>query len=103
MKLILMLLALSQSNMPIYVYFCEKCEKELKARHSVKEKYTACQEIEDCKNEGVLTRIPSNFSSQSAKQEQKQKVGALTEDFIEETRDELKNEKKILRGQEYKE
>tara|TARA_R110002110_G_C12901746_1_gene665014 strand:- start:198 stop:467 length:270 start_codon:yes stop_codon:yes gene_type:complete len=89
--------------MPIYVYFCEKCEKELKALHSVKEKYTACQEIEDCKNKGNLTRIPSNFSSQYVKQEQEQKVGALVEDFIEETRDELKNEKKILRNQEYRE
>ena len=89
--------------MPIYVYFCEECEKELKTLHSIKEKYTNCQEIEDCERKGQLKRLPSNFSAQYKKQEKKQKVGSLVKDFIEETREELKSEKETLREQEYKE
>jgi putative FmdB family regulatory protein len=89
--------------MPIYVYFCEECGKELKALHSIKEKYTSCQEIEDCDIKGQLKRLPSNFSAQYKKQEKEQKVGSLVKDFIEETREELKGEKETLRNQEYEE
>ena len=85
------------------MYLCEECGKELKTRHSIKEKYTNCQEIEDCELKGDLRRLPSNFSAQYKKQEKKQKVGSLVNDFIEETREELKGEKEILRNQEYEE
>ena len=99
-----MLLALKRNNsVPIYVYFCEECEKELKTLHSIKEKYTVCQEIENCELEGKLRRLPSNFSTQYKKQEKKQKVGSLVKDFIEDTRDDLKKEKETLRKQEYEE
>ena len=89
--------------MPIYVYFCEECEKELKTFHSIKEKYTNCQEIEDCDIKGQIRRLPSNFSAQYKKQEQKHKVGSLVKDFIESNKEDLKREKKALRDEEYKE
>ena len=89
--------------MPIYVYFCEECKKELKTFHSIKEKYTTCQEIEDCKFKGKIRRLPSNFSAQYKKQEKEQKVGSLVKEFIEDTREELKGEKDALRNQEYEE
>jgi len=89
--------------MPIYVYLCEECGKEIKARHSIKEKYTACQEIEDCKMNGTLRRLPSNFRAQYKQQEQERKVGSLVKDFIEDNKEDLKKEKEALRNQEYKE
>ena len=98
-----MLSGLNQNNMPIYVYLCEECGKELKALHSIKEKYTNCAEIEDCNTGGALKRLPSNFSAQYEKQEKQQKVGSLVKDFIEEAREELKSEKGTLRKQEYEE
>ena len=89
--------------MPIYIYFCEECGKELKALHSIKEKYIHCQEIKDCDAKGQLKRLPSNFSACRPKQDKKQKVGSLVKDFIEETKEALKSEKETLREQEYKE
>ena len=89
--------------MPIYVYFCDKCEKEFKALHSIKEKYTICQEIKDCEMSGTLKRLPSNFSTHHKQKEQEHKVGSLVKDFIESNKEDLKKEKEILRNQEYKE
>jgi len=89
--------------MPIYVYLCEKCGKELKALHSIKEKYTTCQEIEDCEFKGELKRLPSNFCTQYEQQTQEHKVGSLVKDFIESNKEDLKKEKEALRNQEYKE
>ena len=62
--------------MPIYIYFCEKCEKEFKAFHSIKEKYISCHEIEKCNESGSLRRLPSNFSAQYKKQEQKGNISS---------------------------
>ena len=82
---------------------CEKCGKELKALHSIKEKYTTCQEIEDCELKGELKRLPSNFCTQYEQQTQEHKVGSLVKDFIESNKEDLKKEKEALRNQEYKE
>jgi predicted nucleic acid-binding Zn ribbon protein len=87
--------------MPLYVYFCEKCEKELKAFHSIKEKYITCHEIDDCELSGTLTRVPSNFSTK-IKKEDKRKVGSIVHEFIENNKEDLKKEKETLRDQEYK-
>ena len=89
--------------MPIYVYFCEECGKESKVLHSIKEKYTVCNEANDSDCTGTLKRLPSNFSAQYKKQDKKYKFGSLVKDFIEETREELKGEKETLRNQEYEE
>ena len=88
--------------MPIYVYFCEKCEKEFKALHSIKEKYIICQEIEVCEMSGTLRRLPSNFSAYHKQKEQEHKVGSLVKELIESNKEDLKKEKETLRGQEYK-
>jgi len=89
--------------MPIYIYFCEKCKKEFKAFHSIKEKYISCHEVEKCNESGSLKRIPSSFSAQYKKQEQEPKVGSLVKDFIESNKEDLKKEKEALSNKEYKE
>ena len=87
--------------MPIYVYFCEECGKELKARHSIKEKYMICQEVEDCAMSGTLRRLPSNFCTQHEQHKQERKVGSVVKDFIESNKEDIKKEKETLRNQEY--
>jgi hypothetical protein len=57
-----------------------------------------CETIEDCfwcdsKNVG---RKPTEFSYTGSKQEQKKKTGDLTKEFIENSKEDLKNQKKEL-------
>ena len=78
--------------MPIYVYQCGDCLGEWKENHLM------CETIESCpwcdsKNIG---RKPSNFSFNSDKFESAKKVGDLTKEFIENSKDDLKNQKKEL-------
>tara|TARA_Y100001937_G_C6911354_1_gene237624 strand:+ start:303 stop:551 length:249 start_codon:yes stop_codon:yes gene_type:complete len=78
--------------MPIYVYECMDCLGEWKENHLMSET------IEDCfwcmsKN---VHRKPSSFSYNNKKQEKQKRVGDLTEQFIENSKDDLKNQKKEL-------
>jgi len=79
--------------MPIYTYRCNKCEEEFRVSHSMTEKQEIC---ELCESIGTLTRVPALFSN--SKIERKQKVGALVRDFINESKEDLKEQKKDLRN-----
>ena len=78
--------------MPIYIYECGDCLGEWKESHLM------CETIEDCfwcdsKN---VARKPSDFSYSGNKQEKAKKTGDLTKEFIENSKEDLKNEKKEL-------
>ena len=78
--------------MTIYVYQCLDCLGEWKENHLM------CETIEDCfwcdsKNVG---RKPTEFSYTGNRQEQKKKTGDLTKEFIENSKEDLKNHKKEL-------
>ena len=78
--------------MPIYVYQCGDCLGEWKENHLMSES------IDDCpwchsKNIG---RKPSNFSHKINKQQKKKKTGDLTNEFIQNSIEDLKNQKKEL-------
>ena len=78
--------------MPIYVYQCGDCLGEWKENHLMSES------IDDCpwchsKNIG---RKPSNFSHKTNKQQKKKKTGDLTNEFIQNSIEDLKNQKKEL-------
>jgi putative FmdB family regulatory protein len=88
--------------MPIYIYFCTKCEKEFKVFHSIKEKYETCMQATECIQSGSLKRMPSNFSLAIKNKSENGKVGNLVEKFIEDNKQDLKKEKEILRSREYK-
>tara|TARA_R110002020_G_scaffold285851_1_gene501383 strand:+ start:80 stop:343 length:264 start_codon:yes stop_codon:yes gene_type:complete len=86
--------------MPRYVYRCEKCENVFQIAHSIKEKLTDCEE---CKTKETLKRIPSMPLILTNKEEkQKEKVGTLVKQHIEDTKEELKQEKKTLQNQIFK-
>ena len=80
--------------MPRYTYCCRECGITFQKAHSIKERLTDC---EDCETEGVLERVPSMpfvFS-------EKKKAGDLVKQHIEETRQDIKEEKESLQKVEY--
>jgi len=80
--------------MPIYIYGCDHCGSEITVSHSMTETMENC---EVCEISGSLTRRPSMFSSVKKKPEQKQKVGDYVENFIEEAKQDLSQQKDTLR------
>ena len=77
--------------MPIYVYECMDCLGEWKETHSMNETLEECFW---CMSKNVH-RKPTNFSYNN-KQEKQKRVGDLTVEFIENSKDDLKNQKKEL-------
>ena len=80
--------------MPRYVYLCEKCNQSFQVVHSIHEKLTNCGE---CKAEGTLKRVPSMPFVLSKTGD----AGKLVDKHIEETKNEVAEEKKRLRKVEY--
>ena len=78
--------------MPIYVYQCGDCLGEWKESHLMCESVESCTWC-DSKN---VARKPSNFSFNAQVNNQNKKVGDLTKEFIENSKDDLKNQKKEL-------
>ena len=78
--------------MPIYVYQCQDCLGEWKENHGMTE------EIENCSwcDSQNIHRKPSEFSNLSKKTEQKQKIGDLTNEFIENSKEDLLKQKEEL-------
>ena len=78
--------------MPIYVYQCGDCLGEWKENHGMTE------DIEDCfwcesKN---INRKPSEFVNLSKKINEKKNIGDITKEFIESSRQDIKDQKKDL-------
>ena len=78
--------------MPIYVYQCGDCLGEWKENHLMSESIEDCPWC-DSKN---IARKPSDFTFNSKNQEKQKKVGDLTREFIENSKEDLKNQKKGL-------
>jgi len=87
---------MSKKKVPKYCYRCSECDKEFFIRHSIKDKLTHC----NCEKKGKVMRIP--MIGRILKNKTKEnKAGEKVKQFIEETKKELKEEKKSLSGQEY--
>ncbi len=78
--------------MPIYVYECLDCFGEWKESHGMHE------EIEDCSWCGGknIHRKPSMVANLFKKTEQKKKIGDLTNEFIENSMQDLRRQKEEL-------
>jgi len=84
--------------MPKYVYECTNCGIELEVVHSIKEKLKDCEECDTIES---LRRVPSfNFLRDS--HSVSSSTGKKVKDFIEESRDDLKRERRNLQKKEYK-
>ena len=78
--------------MPIYVYECLDCLGEWKESHGMTEDVEECFWC-DSRN---VHRKPSEFTNLSKKTLHNRKVGDLTNEFIESSKEDLKKHKKTL-------
>ena len=86
--------------MPRYIYKCQNCKEGFQAVHSIKEKLRDC---EKCQTKDTLQRVPSMSSILVKKQvAEKRQVGDHVKEHIEDAREGLKDEKKELSNQVYK-
>ena len=78
--------------MPRYAYRCNSCSAEFLTMHGINEALQTCKE---CASTGALTRLVTT-PSYEIKKKSADRVGKLTEDFIEESRDALKKQRTDL-------
>jgi len=71
--------------MPRYLYKCSECKELTPAMHPYKEKLTDCKK---CDTEGTLRKLLSK-PTYSKKIDIPKAVGEVTEQFIEDAREEL--------------
>jgi len=78
--------------MPIYVYRCLVCEETFKQRHGMSE---VCNKCTLCDANDPV-RVPSSFTNLSKEVVLQTKVGDLTKEFIENSKEDFKSYKENL-------
>ena len=84
--------------MPRYIYRCDNCKSTFEISHGMFFEQERCIK---CNSVGGLTKIP-DFSLKIKKPEQKQKPGKIVDQFIEDAKKDLKNQKKDIFSEEFK-
>jgi putative FmdB family regulatory protein len=88
-------------KMPRYRYQCEKCSEILETSHSIKERITDCKK---CGEINCLKRLLAKIRYVSSnKAPAKRTSGRIVKKFIEEAKQDTKEEKQRLKNQEYEE
>ena len=80
--------------MPKYVYRCKECEDIFEATHSMNERLTDCTL---CNTIESLIKIPHQISTQFRDRE----VGKVVDSYIEEAKEEVREEKRRLQEQDW--
>ena len=83
--------------MPRCTYKCNKCNENFQVWHGMKEMQESCQ---FCDEVNCLTRIPQRLYVSRVIVED-EKVGRVTEEYIDQNRELLSEMKKEARGQVY--
>ena len=83
--------------MPKYVYKCLKCEKICEVVHSFSEKKTNCSEITECEVNYEIERVPQQINYSTKKATKKTTHGQIVDEFIKETKKEVKEYNKDMR------
>jgi len=78
---------------PRYEYYCSQCDSVIVVSHLSDEKETDCPK---CFTQESLTKKLTSFRNLSKKKDTKNKVGDVTEEFIQSSREELKKQKKKM-------
>jgi len=81
--------------MPTYVYECHDCFEQFEVSHGMTETWPHC---EWCKSEKI-DRKPLFFTNLSKTKLKKNRVGDLTKDFIDTSKEALRDYKKDLEGE----
>ena len=85
--------------MPIYVYGCTFCEEKMDISHPMGEKPSICP---NCNSKNTLKRdYTTSFNLNKANTSGQAPVGQIVRDFIEETREDVRQEKNSLLKEKY--
>lgn len=83
--------------MPLYVYECDDCNHKFEIRHGM---FFEDQRCVKCHSEHVF-KVPSiGEAARSAEPGADPKVGSVVNKYIEDTKSDIKKEKKKLRSEE---
>ena len=74
--------------MPIYLYECDSCKDTFKVRHSMSETCECCTLC----GSNMVERKPVSFMNLSKQKSVTTKVGDVTNEFIENSKDDLKTQ-----------
>ena len=92
--------------MPKYIYKCHKCNNSYEVQHAFGEEYVVCSQINpDCEQQSSIERVPQIINylpNTSEKASEPHKVGDIVNDFIDDTKKEIKEYKKELKNWELK-
>ncbi len=86
--------------MPRYDYYCQECDEYFEITHSMTETLENCQEC-DSQDFGRIPSTPTYIRKKRVAKIDK-KAGSLVEEYIRKNKESVKEEKKKLKGQEYK-
>ena len=78
--------------MPIYLYECDNCKETFKVRHRMSETCECCTLC----GSNTVGRKPVSFMNLSKQKSVTTKVGDMTKEFIENSKDDLKTQIKEL-------
>lgn len=81
--------------MPKYNYKCKECGHVFEAIHGMSERLTDCDQ---CNTIGTLARVPYSIATQY----KDNKTGKVVDDYIEEAKREVEEEKTRLKEQDWK-
>ena len=81
--------------MPKYIYKCKECEDIFEASHSMSERLTDC---ETCNTIDSLKKLPSHIATQYKDNQ----AGKVVDSYIEEAKQDIAEEKRRLKEQDWK-
>ena len=83
--------------MPLYAYKCSDCSKSFEVRHGM---FFENQKCTYCFSEDVFKITKIEYTGNPAKTTSPNKPGKIVNDYIEEARKEIKQEKKKFKSEE---
>lgn len=85
--------------MPIYEYKCS-CGREFEVIHEIEERYSSCENLDPlCEGSGAVQKIYRSFDvNKKVETDNKNKAGTTVNKFIEEVKEDLKEEKKRMKN-----
>jgi len=85
--------------MPRYIYQCHKCGELYEVRHAFNDDFTICSQLNpDCDKLSSIERVPQAINYLSEATPISHKVGQLVNEYIGDTKEEVKKYKKELKN-----
>ena len=89
--------------MPQYIYKCHKCNELYEVQHGFGDNFSICNQVNpSCAEGSVIERIPQTINYLSKESTPIRPVGHVVDEFIDNTKDDIKEYKKELTNWKYK-